>query len=410
MKKTILFAVMIMAVTCAKAQLEMTSAGKLNLNSPSSPSAQMNIESSNTNIKGVRTGPLTSGYAPVLEGLCCTSGSHWAIGVRGTAFASNGAVDCGLFGYVGDSGSHKSYGVFGGINSQRGAAIYGQAYAWTSSCGAVFSAPYAGYFDGNVHIQGNLNYTGTLLTTAPNPSGIQIESLSTTSKGTNATTNRLQAIDVQSFYHTAPLLKERPTMTDKDMADMDSIEVEAIKRSLTEDEVKDVIADQIYAKQHYALNVNQLEEVFPDLVYDNEDGTKSINYVEMVPILVQAINELSTKVEELEGNNAGKKAVTRGTSNIGEKEENVVMLSLGQNKPNPFGTTTSIDVCIPEDVQKAFIYIYDLQGKKIDQVDITARGKQTVQLNAATLSDGMFLYSLIADGKVVETRRMIVEK
>ena len=43
-------------------------------------------------------------------------------------------------------------------------------------------------------------------------------------------------------------------------------------------------------------------------------------------------------------------------------------------------------------------------------MNLTARGKQTVQLNAADLTDGMYLYSLIADGKVVETRRMIVEK
>ena len=169
------------------------------------------------------------------------------------------------------------------------------------------------------------------------------------------------------------------------------------------------IERQIYAKQHYGFDADQLEEVFPDLVYENEDGSKSINYVEMVPILVQAINELSAKVETLEGESTAKKAPTRATSSD-EIGKNLVMLSLGQNKPNPFGTTTSIDVSIPESVQKAFIYVYDLQGKKVDQVDITARGKQTVLLNAAALTDGMYLYSLIADGKVVETRRMIVEK
>ena len=46
----------------------------------------------------------------------------------------------------------------------------------------------------------------------------------------------------------------------------------------------------------------------------------------------------------------------------------------------------------------------------MQQVNLTARGRQTVQLNATSLADGMYLYSLIADGKVVETRRMIVEK
>ena len=64
---------------------------------------------------------------------------------------------------------------------------------------------------------------------------------------------------------------------------------------------------------------------------------------------------------------------------------------------------------LPNDVKSAFIYVYDLTGKKLQQVDIAARGKQIVTINASSLTDGMYLYSLIADGKVVETRRMIVE-
>lgn len=408
MKKLFVLTVLMMTVCSVQAQFEITNSGIIKIGNNSPSLGVMNIRSNSTNIYANRTGTST-GLAPVLDGVCTITSPQWGVGIRGGAYSTNGAINCGVLGVASNTTSNKVYGVFGCINSDRGAAIYGQAYTWTSSSGAALTSPYAGYFDGNVHIQGNLHYTGTLLTATPNPSGIQTESLSTASKGTNATSNRLQAIDVQSFYHTAPLLKKWPTMTDQDMASMDSIEVEAIRKSLADDEVHDVIADQIYAKQHYGFDADQLEEVFPDLVYENEDGSKSINYVEMVPILVQAINELNAKIEVLEGGNAAKKAATRATG-IKETGGNVTLLSLGQNKPNPFGTTTSIEVSIPNEVQKAFIYVYDLQGKKVDQVDITARGKQTIQLNAAALTDGMYLYSLIADGKVIETRRMIIEK
>ena len=167
---------------------------------------------------------------------------------------------------------------------------------------------------------------------------------------------------------------------------------------------------QVLSKQHFGLDVEQLEEVFPDLVYKDENGSKSINYVEMVPILVDAINELSAKVEALEGDNGTIKKAQQKASGINDAEERVTLLSLGQNKPNPFGTTTTIEVSVPESVQNAFIYVYDLQGKKVEQVDIAARSKQSIQLSSTDLTDGMYLYSLIADGKVVETRRMIVEK
>ena len=413
MRKTFLFAVMMMGFTCAKAQLVMTSTGKLNLHSPSSPTAQMNIESSNTNLKGVRTGTINSGYGPVIEGQNSTNGNHWAMGVRGTAWGSSGAINCGVFGIATGSTSYQSHGVVGCLYSTTtcGAGIYG-ANSWSVNDTQTFNKAYAGYFKGDVHIQGNFSYSGTLLMSLPLPSTILSEPLrSRRGNGVPALTTLLQTIDVQSYHHKDPPSALLTTLNEENFAGMDSMEIEAIKRSLAiSKEAHDIIAEQIYTKTHYGLDADQLEKVFPDLVYENEDGTKSINYVEMVPILVQAINELSAKVEVLEGNNTSKKAAIRSTTNVDGMGENVVLLSLGQNKPNPFGTTTSIEVSIPEDVQKAFIYIYDLQGKKADQVDITARGKQTVQLDASTLSDGMYLYSLIVDGKVVETRRMIVEK
>ena len=155
------------------------------------------------------------------------------------------------------------------------------------------------------------------------------------------------------------------------------------------------------------MDADQLEEIFPDLVYENEDGSKSINYVEMVPILVQAIKELKNELNELKGTKTAKRLKKANGVNVAETEQ---LLSLGQNKPNPFSTATDIEVSVPESVQTAFLYVYDLQGKKVQQVDIDGRGKQTVKLDATDLAEGMYLYGLIADGKVVETRRMIVEK
>ena len=166
---------------------------------------------------------------------------------------------------------------------------------------------------------------------------------------------------------------------------------------------------QVLSKQHYGLNAEQLEAVFPGLVYEDENGTKSINYVEMVPILIQAINELKSEINALKGGDTTSRNVKKEATGLANSED-VTLLSLGQNKPNPFGTNTEIEVSIPETVQQAFIYVYDLQGKKVDQVDITTRGKQVVRLSSDNLTDGMYMYSLITDGKVVETRRMIVEK
>ena len=44
----------------------------------------------------------------------------------------------------------------------------------------------------------------------------------------------------------------------------------------------------------------ELEQVLPEAVFDNEDGMKSVAYGNIVGLLIEAIKELSVKVEELE--------------------------------------------------------------------------------------------------------------
>lgn len=414
MKKHLTIVIMMVTTCSVYAQLEVDAIGKVNINSPVNTPARVNIEGESLLLKGRRYGSITQyDMNPAIEGQNNTSGIYWATGLRGISYGSGGTSNCGVFGMSTEGGAYKNFGVMGCLysNGAKGAGILGTTN-WLNLTLSAFTKSYAGYFDGDVHIQGNVTYSGSLtgnvlLSSAP-PTG-SINANPRSEEGSLAADN-LSGLELQTYYHPIPEKTAKQKVSEVDFTGMDSLEIEAIRKSLTDEEVMDVIGEQIIAKQHYALDAEQLEEIFPDLVYDNEDGTKSINYVEMVPILVQAINELSAKIEILESKDGTIKKVKAQATSVDGMGKDVTFLALGQNKPNPFGTSTNIEVSIPENVQKAFVYVYDLTGKKLQQVDIPARGKQTVTLNAATLSDGMYLYSLIADGKVVETKRMIVEK
>ena len=304
----------------------------------------------------------------------------------------------GIIGHAEDAYKYN-FGVYGNVPETPmttiGAAIYGTNTMSYLDVGTLF----AGFFDGKVKTTDNLYVDGVICGTLVNVAPLSLRSSSSMNGLHRSVMSQLSTLQAGEFYIEQPQYKE--------------VFADYLDSTLTTELAKEVPTRKIsqnVTKRHYGLSAEELEEVFPDLVYDNEDGTKSINYVEMVPILVQAINELNAKIEVLEGGDGDVKKVKSQATNTDEMAENVTMLSLAQNKPNPFGTSTTIEVSIPEDVQTAFIYVYDLTGKKLQQVDIAARGKQAVTLNAATLTDGMYLYSLIADGKVVETRRMIVEK
>lgn len=414
MKKIITIAITTIFSLTIQAQFVVDSIGRVNIHNPNSKPAYVNIEGNEFNLRALRTGPATV-QSPAMEAINQMSGNVWLYGFKGHSYGTGNSSNCGVWGLSTEGGAYKNFGVMGCLYSttNKGAGIYGTV-RWSQDPVVAFSKGYAGYFDGDVHIQGNVSYSGSLtgnvvLTSQPDISTVS-SAISTMEKGTQEPlpSDLLQGISMKTYYHPIPQQDDTKSHQQRDYSGLDSTEI-AILQNIPEETTEDVIGKQILSKKHYALDTEELEEVFPDLVYENEDGTKSINYVEMVPILVQAINKLSAKIEELEEGNAAKKNLSRTASTSGTGD-NLVMLSLGHNKPNPFGTITSIDLSIPDDVQKAFIYVYNLQGQKVDQVDITARGKQTIQLNAATLSDGMYLYSLIADGKVVETRRMIVEK
>jgi hypothetical protein len=83
---------------------------------------------------------------------------------------------------------------------------------------------------------------------------------------------------------------------------------------------------------------------------------------------------------------------------------------LFQNTPNPFDQSTQIKYYLPATVKTAFLCIYDLQGVQLKQTTIQERGEGVYTLRGLELKAGIYLYSLIADGQEVDTKRMILTK
>ena len=123
----------------------------------------------------------------------------------------------------------------------------------------------------------------------------------------------------------------------------------------------------------------------------------------MIPLLVQSIKELSKKVSELEAADTN-----TNPTGIENTVSDVDMVKMDQNKPNPFSESTVIGLNIPEKAQKAVIYVYDMSGKQIKSIKVEDRGNTSITVYASDLNAGMYIYSLVVDGKVCVTRKMIV--
>jgi hypothetical protein len=60
-------------------------------------------------------------------------------------------------------------------------------------------------------------------------------------------------------------------------------------------------------KKHYGFIAQEMEEIYPELVKDSSFGYKTINYIELIPLLVLKINEMQKEIDELKENSNCKK-------------------------------------------------------------------------------------------------------
>ena len=205
----------------------------------------------------------------------------------------------------------------------------------------------------------------------------------------------------------------------------------------------------------YGMIAQDVEAYMPSLIIEvthpavyAEDGTiitpsvtfKGLDYNMVIPILVAdakgkngLIDSLSEMIEgqnELIGDlqaqmseinecladlcSPGSSAMeTEGGSTLPNKNSQNVELKdaqsivLDQNVPNPFAERTVISFQIPAEVKQAQILFHNEQGKLINTVDLSSRGAGQLNVYGADLSSGIYTYTLIADGNIIDTKRMV---
>jgi hypothetical protein len=164
-------------------------------------------------------------------------------------------------------------------------------------------------------------------------------------------------------------------------------------------------------KDKLGFIAQEVKEILPEaVVYDEEIDRYFLDYNAIIPVIVEAIKEQEARIDALEKEIDSLKSAPKEKSATINNEINGQLASLNQNIPNPFTENTTIEMVVPTTVSAAVLYIYNMQGNQIKQITITERGKTSVTIEGRTLKAGMFLYTLIADGKEVDTKKMVLTK
>jgi len=269
-------------------------------------------------------------------------------------------------------GSQNGAGIVGTINNNQDVNVPGI---------------YAGYFVGDIRVT-ETTYTQTVVEYSDARLKQNIAELRTAipaSKGVSTLNTVLQMTPVE--YN----LKQQYQESTGDSA--------TVRRELYDEK------SQLFQKKHYGLIAQDLQELYPDLVYEGDDGYLSINYTGIIPLLIQSIKELKTEIDELKSSGSPETKSAQAATSLSPGGTGEVVLY--QNTPNPFNQSTQIKYYLPPVVTKAYLCIYDLQGKQLKQIHIAERGEGFQIIPASEFTAGIYLYGLIADGKQVDMKRMI---
>jgi hypothetical protein len=172
-----------------------------------------------------------------------------------------------------------------------------------------------------------------------------------------------------------------------------------------------------------------LEKVFPDLVkktlqpaeFDKNGKIisasqefKAINYLGLIPVIVGSMQEHDIKIKTLEEKIDSLISVIENIKSILGAEKNLsnsnnnFTTQLMQNVPNPANGQTEISYNLPPSYSQATIIIYDLNGKQIKKYNLTGSGKGKITIFEKELNSGMYIYSLIIDNILVDSKRMVI--
>ncbi|MBL7814305.1 MAG: T9SS type A sorting domain-containing protein [Saprospiraceae bacterium] len=104
-------------------------------------------------------------------------------------------------------------------------------------------------------------------------------------------------------------------------------------------------------------------------------------------------------------------AEVTATFTVATREVNADKLWLGQNRPNPFSNTTTIDFNLDKAYSQVELKVFDVVGQSVFSIKKGAltEGVHSIDLDLSNLAAGVYFYQLNTDGRV-QVRKMTLIK
>jgi len=150
----------------------------------------------------------------------------------------------------------------------------------------------------------------------------------------------------------------------------------------------------------FGFIAQEVAKVYPNLISEDENGFLSIDYISLIPLLVQEVNSLRRELDYIHETNEESQRNVDVQRVLGE---NV----LYQNRPNPFTNKTIIGFKVGVNAGSAVIMFSRLDGTMVHS-EVVNDSDIEIEFDATSFYPGLYLYSLIVDGIIIDTKQMVV--
>jgi hypothetical protein len=198
---------------------------------------------------------------------------------------------------------------------------------------------------------------------------------------------------------------------------------------------------------HYGFIAQELKRIVPCMVHTvvtppqvdtgghitvPASTIEALDYGQFAPILTEAMQEQQQTIDSLRNAlqgiqnclsqlcaNGGRVQYRHNDSTGSTTTTNVQDVTLSgladtpllfQNDPNPYSGNTSIRYYLPTGAHAAEMMFFDSYGKQMKVVELNQTGNGVLNVTSDNLTAGIYAYSLVVGGTVMDTKRMILQK
>ncbi len=155
----------------------------------------------------------------------------------------------------------------------------------------------------------------------------------------------------------------------------------------------------------YAEFVVPLVKAVQELDANQQSASK--NQQTEIDALKKENESLKTRLDQLEKLIAGNQLAVNGNK---PGNVNASLFSLEQNIPNPGSGNIKIRCNIPVNNGNVYVNLYSQAGVQLKSIKVTGEGKTSFNLSANELSSGTYKYVLMVDGKITDSKTMVVAR